>query len=257
MRGVSLIELQRRFYHTITDDGVEAQAAWPDKLHPGLKVYRTAYRARLIECLQGCFEKSWSWIGDDRFGAATMEHIRRNPPRSWTLDDAGRGFSQTLAALNPDDPEVEELAWLEWEMQQAFTGEDASALIGADFARTTAGFAEPEWMNLRLSFVPSLVTGTVRTDCAAIWNAIERGEGMPDTILLANDATIAVWREEMRPRFRMLGSDEAAGLAMMRGGASFGMLCEAMIDLRGDEDGAAAAGWMLARWVADSMISAP
>ena len=94
---MSLLELQRRFYTSVTSEGADLETGWPVEIRPGLAVYRHAYRARLIDCLRESFEKTWSWIGDDAFDAAALQHLSEHPPRSWTLDDTARDFTATLA----------------------------------------------------------------------------------------------------------------------------------------------------------------
>lgn len=250
-----LSTIQHRFLAAVTAAEGTNVVDWPADMRDGLIVYRTAYRARLLDCLQGAFDKSRQWIGDDSFDAAAAHHLILHPPASWTLDDLGRGFSETLGGLFPDDPEVAELAWLEWEMQQLFTSPDGPVLAAADFAERAATYSENDWLDLRLTFVPGLATRIVRSDCAALWTAIEEELDIPPLDVPASTATLFVWRQNLRSQFRLLDPDEAAGLALMRSGATFEQLCTALVQLRGDEDGVAAAGTMLGRWITDELVA--
>ncbi len=253
---MSLIELQRQFFASVAEPDQGASVAWPDALALGLAVYRNAYRARLVDCLRSSFERTWGWIGDDSFDAAACHHLILHPPRSWTLDDAGRGFSDTLAALFPDDPEVEELAWLEWAMQQVFTSADVDVLDRGEFTILSTSFDDGDWANLRIDFVPGVVTRTIRTNCAGILEAIRDESEIPEDILLDEGATIIVWRQGLRSRFRLVDPHEAEAIAKVRGGATFGDLCALMTHLLGEERGIEAAGTMLGRWISLSMIAA-
>lgn len=252
---MTLLAIQQRFHAAVT--GVDAVAVldWPGDMQAGLAVYRSAYRARLLDCLRGAFDKSRKWIGDESFDAAAAHYSIAHPPTSWTLDDLGRSFSETLGALFPGDPEVEELAWLEWEMQQIFTSPDVPALAAADFAERASAFGEDDWLNLRLAFVPSVRTRVVVTDCAALWTAIDQEAEMPPLALPGDASTLLLWRKDMRSQFRLLDDHEAAGLTLMQGGATFEDLCTALVRSCGDEGGVAAAGNMLGRWMTDALVA--
>ena len=250
-----LAAVQQRFHATVTGLDPAAVLDWPSEMRAGLAVYRTAYRSRLLDCLRGGFDKCRKWIGDEGFDAAAAHHLILHPPASWTLDDVGRGFSETLAALFPDDPEVEELAWLEWQMQQVFTASDEPVLAAAQFADRAATYGEDDWLDLRLTFVPTLRTRIVKSDCAALWTAIDQQAEIPPLDVSGKVATLLVWRSELRSHFRLLGDDEAVGLALMQGGATFEELCAALVVTCGDEQGVAAAGTMLGRWMTDALVT--
>lgn len=251
----SLSAIQHRFQATVT--GVEDAGVldWPADMRAGLAVYRTAYRSRLLDCLRGAFDKSRQWIGDDSFDAAAAHHLILHPPASWTLDDLGLGFSDTLVTLFPDDPEIAELAWLEWEMQQIFTSPDVPVLAAADFANRASDYSEEDWLDLRLAFIPGMATRVVKTDCAALWSAIDAATDMPPLDLPGADAMLLVWRQDLRSRFRLLDPAEAVGLRLMQDGASFEQLCAALVNACGDDAGVAAAGTMLGRWMTDALVS--
>lgn len=248
---MSLLALQRGFQDAITEADGAVSSVTP--MERGLAVYRNAYRARLIDCLRSSFEKTLRWIGEDSFLAAAAHHLILHPPRSWTLDDAGRGFDATLAELFPGDPEVAELARLEWAMQSAFTAPDVSPIDAASFAILTDGFGEAEWIGLQLTIHPGLTILEVRTDCGALWDAMASDEPRSSKVAKRPGA-VAVWRCVWRCEFRHLDVNEATALGWMRDGMTFGALCEAMVDRLGVERGVAQAGALLGRWVGDGMV---
>ena len=250
---MTLVDLQRRFYAAVTSPGETAFEDWEPALRPGLAVYRNAYRARLIECLRSTFEKTWTWIGDESFDAAAAHHLIAKPPRNWTLDDAGAGFDETLAQLFPDDSEVAELAWLEWQMQQAFTAADEPVLDATGFAALSKGFTEEAWASLRLSFVTGMRLRRIQADCGAIWTAIANDENMSADVLLDEKRSLLVWRQGLDPRFRMLSSEEAVCLDLLRNGGTFGDMCEALIKRLG-VSGIEEAGRTLGIWIAQGLV---
>ena len=254
---MDLAETQRRFFaHVTGTQDAPLPSEWEARMRAGLEVYRNAYRARLVAALRVSYERVWTWVGDEAFDAAAAHHLILHPPASWTLDDAGRGFDATLAELFPHDPEVAELAWLEWAMQCTFTAADSEVLDAAAFGACTAGFDEGDWAELRLGFAPSLVFRPIRTACAQIWRAIAEGGRAPDPVLLDRPSTLIVWREGLVPRFRVAEADEAAALACMAGGGTLSDMCESLAATMEEEQAAAEAGAMLGRWIGDGLVSA-
>ncbi|MBO9603669.1 MAG: putative DNA-binding domain-containing protein [Novosphingobium sp.] len=253
---MTLAALQTRFHGAITGSGAPDDAGWDEAQRRGLAVYRNAYRMRLVETLRASFEKTWSWIGDDSFDTAAIHHLVAHPPASWTLDEAGRGFADTLVELFSGDPEVAELAALEWDMSQAFIGADAAAASAQDFAVATAAYTDEDWAAMRLDFVPGLAVRPVATDCAAIWHAIADGGPIPSDASLPAPRAVAVWRRGFQPCFRMLDDDEGESFALLRQGATFGSLCEMLIGLHGAEEGVRRAGSFITRWITDEIVAA-
>ncbi len=251
---MSLLALQRDILAQLLSDDVPLRPEWDTRLDKGLAVYRNAYRARLVGCLREMFDKSWSWIGDESFDAAACHHLILHPPHSWTLDDIGMGFSDTLSSLFPNDPEVEELAWLEWTMQRAFCAADVPALSASDFTTLTTDYDEGDWTAMRLVFVPSLYVRPIRTACVELWNAMTHEQPMP-SLMLEKPATLIVWREGMTPCFRMLAHDESLALAMMQCGESFGASCEMLASDADPQAAIATAGSILGRWIAEGLIA--
>ncbi|HTN15104.1 MAG TPA: DNA-binding domain-containing protein [Sphingomonadaceae bacterium] len=249
-----LADTQRAFQAQVLSEELALPSGWDEHMAPGIAIYRNAYRARLIAALEETFPKTLAWVGEEPFARAAAHHLIINPPSSWTLDDAGAGFPQTLGELFARDPEVNELAWLEWVMHQAFAAADRASLDPAGFAAATEGFAEADWAGMRLLFSPSLTVGEVRTDCVAIWQSLS-GEGQsPASVTLAEPAAIAVWREGFISVFRQISLREAHCLDLAREGASFGDLCEYLAKCGPEDEAAAQAGQMLARWLGDALV---
>ena len=250
---MKLATLQRRFHRAITArEGDDDDSGWSAELRPGLRVYRNAYRARLLDCLRATFPRTVALTGEAPFAAAAAHHLIVHPPQGWSLDDAARGFDATLAELFPAEPEVAELAWLEWAMQEAFTGPERAAIDPAAFAALAAGWDDERWSRLVLSPVPTLTVRRTTADCTALWDSSETGFAGPQQTV---PATVAVWRQGLRSRFRMVDDVEAAALGMVGEGIAFGALCEAMVKRLGAEHGIAESGRLLGQWIGDGMIA--
>ncbi|MFC0588278.1 putative DNA-binding domain-containing protein [Novosphingobium aquiterrae] len=245
-----LLAIQRQFHAGLLETAAETAKPATSPFERGFGIYRNAYRARLVACLRESYERVWSWIGDDAFDRAAIHHLISHPPRSWTLDDAGVGFADTLAELFPDEPEVAELANLEWQMQLAFKSHDEQPITPERFTDLTNEFGEAEWENMRLRISASAVLQPIATNCAEIWQAIARTEPWTGEIALEKPATILIWRQDLQPQFRVMPPLEADALALALGNATFAAICAAS----GSPDTVPEIGEMLGRWIVEGLV---
>jgi len=244
---MSLLALQRDFRSWLNTEADEAAARIGTAAAPGLAVYLNNYRGQLLDCLRESFGVVRAWLGDSAFDGAAAIHIEQQPPHSWTLDAYALEFPQTLERLYPDDREIAELACIERELGMIFVGPDSASL-------DRAHLAEVDWDAAILKFVPTLHFLSVSTNAAAIWSSLTANEMPPGAIGLDRPATLALWRDEFAPTFRTLDDGEYDALNTLRNGTTFGTLCTKLVNAVGEADGAALAGGMLARWLADGMI---
>jgi hypothetical protein len=237
---MSLIEQQRAFRAAIAAADGEGPAG-----STGMVIYRNAYRARLLGALETGFERTRRWTGNDNFAAAASHFILTNPPRSWTLDAYGAQFPALLAELFRDDPEVAELAWLEWHMQLAFAAPDASELEIAALAG--AGLDAAGWDELRFSMAAGFAHCYVHHDCAALWHTAASDALPADRTAqaLSEPMELIVWRKDLMPHYRMVESAEFVVLARLVAGLTLG---EATSDIVGEADPERLGGW-LAQWL--------
>lgn len=251
---MSLAALQHEFMGHVLEEERPLPPHWDARMAEGLAIYRNAYRARLIDALRETFPKTAQWAGDEAFAQAAAHHLILHPPRGWTLDLIGEGFVGTLEDLFASDPDVADLAWLEWAMHLAFTASDCTPVDAARFAEATRGFGEEDWAQMRLVFVPSLQGRAVSSDCVALWQALGREE--PPALVFTPEVSMhcIVWREEMEPVFTLATAPEGACLARMRAGASFGELCVGLAETMPPDQAAGEAGAMLGRWIARGFV---
>jgi len=242
---MKLLQTQRGFRDHIL---AGTDAPLPGAPERGLAVYRHAYRAQLVASLRDTFEKTWAWLGDDAFDKAARQHVEHHAPKSWTLNEYGGDFVQTLRDLYPDDGEVAELAWLDWRLRRAFDGPDAEAV-------KPEVLEQVDWDNAVLIFVPTLVMGEVTTNSAAIWGALADEKTPPAAARLPAPATIRIWRSGLTPRYRTIETFEQRALTLAMAGSSFADLCSLLVE-DGDTDRAAQnIGAALASWLQDGLIS--
>ena len=251
---MNLLETQRAFSAQLLNHDEAFVAA-----EPGIEVYRNAYRARLVEALRIGFDRTWAWVGDEAFAAAAAHHVIDTPPSSWTLDDYGSSFADTLTTLFADAAEVGELAWLEWHMQRAFAVEDTAVLDATAFAALCTD--DQDWDELCFALVPSFANRRVATNATAIWRALGHDDAPLASCALAAAAELIVWRQGFSPHFRLLDADESAALSLLAAGHSFGALCASVTatsdgDAVGMQDAAALQiGTWLGQWIRDGLIT--
>ena len=94
----------------------------------------------------------------------------------------------------------------------------------------------------------------VSHDIPALWQAIGADE---DAQPLRLDAPgyLLVWREGLKPVFRLIDETEGLALSAMLGGAGYGEMCAMLVDRIGEEAAIAQAGALLGRWLHDGVIA--
>lgn len=256
---MSLADLQSQFVAGLMSDDAPLPVSWRSRQLEGYDVYRNAYRARLVDALHETYPRTALLVGEEAFRAAAAHHLITCPPTGWTLDEAGRGFSRTVEDLFADDPDVAELAWVEWAMLEAFVARDASPLDGRGLAAATESFDDAAWQALRLCFMPGLAVRQVHHDCLDLWRRLAVNQG--DDVAAARTVPAfpeakgcVVWREGLRPVFAMIDGAEARALRMMLEGASFGAAGEMLISMMGEARALPVAGGMLANWIRNGWV---
>ena len=238
---MSLLARQTAFCAEIAapDDGAPPSS-------PGMAIYRNAYRGRLVAALEEGFERTRRWVGDEAFGVAACHYVLAHPPRGWTLDTYAADFPALLAELFAGDPEVAELAWLEWHLQQAFAAPDRPSLDPAGLA--VADHGDDAWARMRFTVGADFALRTVGTDCAALWEGLAADRPAPEDSPARRRASLVVWCQDLSPRYRLLDRAEGDALAALAAGESFGAIAAQC-------DPALLGAW-LARWLGEGLFAA-
>jgi hypothetical protein len=242
-----LEELQRKFSESIRCLA-EPAAQLPIRGN-GIEIYRNNYRSQLCAVLKDSFPYLVLWLGDAVFERCAEAHIACSEPNSWTLDDYGRDFPNTLRSLFPNDPEVWELAWLELAMAQAFVAKDDGP-VEAD------ALNQIDWDSACINFVSSLRFSEAQSNAAEIWSAFEEQSVPPAAELLPEARAYVVWRRDFVPRVRVVPISEYQVITALRLRFTFAETCEILRLRMGEERAAATAGEMLGRWLSDGLVAA-
>jgi Putative DNA-binding domain len=224
--------------------------AGPEVNNPeGLKIYHHAYRARIREALGETFEKTWSWIGDEAFDRAVADYIRDHPPTARSLDRCGERLAGVLAKRFPDDPEIAEIAQIEWALHICFSGPDAEPV-------DLPSVANIDWDAAKIILVPTYTERCFRTNAAALWRALDHTVEPPPCAMLPLPVQHRFWRKALTPHFAAMDAVEARALTLIRQGQSFGAVCETLSQDYGDQAEPAQIGILMGSWFRDQLIAA-
>lgn len=215
----------------------------------GPAVYQNNYRTALVSSLTETFQRLALWLGEDAFEAAAARYIDARPPSSWTLDAYGEDFTAFVDGLYPDDPEVAELASIDWTVGLVFVGSDAEAL-------RPEGLAVADWETAVIHPVPSLLVMRMATNADAIWQALASGETPPPAEPAQQGSALLFWRQGLEPVFRRTEAHECDVLAWSAAGEGFAAVCERLAAELGEEAAVTTAGTLLGRWLGEEMVAA-
>lgn len=248
---------QSTFLQAILDEEAPLPDGWGARHAAGMDVYRGNYRSSLMSALKSTYERTARYVGEGPFKRSAIHHLLSHPPSGWTIDEAGEGFDATCAELFGENPEVAEIAWVEWAMLQCTSSPDAPAMTQEDFACATAGFDDAGWMNLSVEFQPRAAARVLDHKLAAIWNALAE-DGLDVPAVTQEPTGCIVWREGEQPTFISVEPDNARAFAAMQGGASYGETIELLAGENPDEEAvqsaAMRAGEMLGGWLQEGII---
>ncbi|MGJ8598234.1 HvfC/BufC family peptide modification chaperone [Sulfitobacter sp.] len=256
----SLADRQAAFLRAILDDGAPLPDGWSNRQTAGMAIYRGNYRSALMGALAETYERTARYVGEGPFTQARMHHAIGHPPSGWTIDEAGAGFDATCAQLFAKNPEVAELAWLEWSMLELATAPNSEAVTPEAFGEIAAGFGDEDWGNLRLTMQPRAVSRIVDHNLTALWQSLaEDGLARPDPKLPAPQTCLA-WREGERPTFVLVEADHHSAFTAMQSGATYGELIAVLLGEGAEptpeaiQNAAMRAGAMLGKWLQEGLI---
>lgn len=187
-----------------------------------LDIYHHAYRARLQEALGSVFERTWAYVGDDDFAVACTRYIETHPSIWRNLRDYGADFPAALRESMPDDPEVAELAAMDWNLHCAFDAPNVALLDHA----ALAALNDDDWVSARFVFHPSVSIAVFEWNVLEVWHALDQEKTPPPASRLARPTGHLFWRRELASRFRSLADAEYAALRDLAAGTPFATVCE-------------------------------
>lgn len=221
----SLCDAERRLVSAITGSEADAldaeQFVLPGPRMPAracLNVYRSAYRSRLIECLQDDFPVLAKVLGKDRFDAIALRYIEEHPSASPNLNGFGRLVASFCREgghdiLGNQSAFASELAALEWAVVEVIHAEasgslDAAALQSSSPERwATARFARSEAVRLLRFEYP--VNGYYQAALELDDVGVHPSPSPSATLVYRKD--VKVWRMDLTPAMARILSPILSG----------------------------------------------
>jgi hypothetical protein len=149
-------------------------------------------------------------------------------------------------------PLLAELASWEWSMTEVFDAPDANPLDIAALAQI-----EPHcWAGLRFEFHPSVRRLALHWNVPQIWKAITDATQRPAASVQKESAPWILWRQDLTTRYRSLEPAESSALDTAQRDATFGEICEGLIQHLGVEQTPARAAACLKQWIESGLITA-
>jgi hypothetical protein len=277
LAALGLAELQRRFFELVTGrQGVakelaarglpethvaaiiegDARASAVDRLD----VYANMYFFRILDVLHADYPKLRAVLGDEAFHNFATDYLAAHPSRHPSLRFVGAALPLFLAdhAFARERPWIVDLAALEWTRVDVFDRADTTPL-----AREALAATPPEdFAAIRLAPIAAFELVPAAWAVELPWRAIEAGDAADDAASAAEPPRAApghalvVWRRGVTVQHRAVDGREAAALALLRAGTTFGALCTALAETAASQDEAAQlAVGLLGTWLADELLA--
>jgi hypothetical protein len=176
-----------------------------------ISIYQEMYYLRLIEILEGDFSAVRHAVGEDEFPELAKAYVVAYPSKHYDLCNLGAKFSIFLRAAKSLKRRafVADLAKLERAIEEVFDEKQVKALTVDELLSVP----QDQWINARLSTVPSLRLISSRYPINAYFEAVRAEEHpripAPKASWLAvyRKKNFQVWRMELdRPQFAMLSA---------------------------------------------------
>ncbi len=220
-----------------------------------LGIYHNAYRVRLADVLADSFAKTNLYMGSDTFAQEATEFAVAHPPLTRSLSRYGADFPSFLAARYPDNPELHQLAQLDWDLRTRFDGADHGALTAAAL-QPDGDAPAPDWLTWQAPLHPSLLMRSVTTNAVALWRAIDGDLEVPEAQHFSEARTLAIWRKELQPHFQTLDAGEAVFIQHLLDGASIESAADVLAGSSTLPDPALLGQW-LQQWLTDGLLALP
>ena len=194
-----------------------------------LEIYRRAYVARLVECLEEAYPIMRETLGLESFHDFAVGYVQAYPSRSYTLGEFGCEFPKFLAETQPSDlPAASwpmflvELATLEATYQELFDSPGDELLAPEDWERQrqSIGSLTPELLpQVQFEWSPTLRLLACSFPVARYWSGQRQGDR--GSIPTPEATYVVMFRRDYVVRHYEVSSAEFALLAALYSGATF------------------------------------
>lgn len=191
-----------------------------------LGIYHHAYRARLVEALADTFARTELYAGGDSFAVWATRFAEHSPPESRSLNRYGETFPAFLQQRFPHNPELFELARLDWDLRSRFDMADTPALDSA----LAAELPPDTWLQTEDTLHPTVLLRTIQTNVVALWQALDADTEVPPAQALDEPLGLVVWRRDQQPHFQTVSMAQWAFINHLAAGDSLLHASDAMAE---------------------------
>lgn len=215
-----------------------------------LAVYQQGYRIRLREALATEFP-GLALLAGRRFLPLLDDYVAAQPSTHFTIRWHGEGLARFLEHASPwcEQPELGEMAQLDWAISTAFDAADHDTVNTGDLA----GVAPEAWAGLRLHPLPHAQLLRCTGNIDAFRRAADRGGPRPRLRRWRQARHLLVWRAALDVHYRQVASGELAPLRGALNGETFAHLCERLAERHGTAALPRMAA-LLAQWLDEGLI---
>jgi hypothetical protein len=216
-----------------------------------LSIYHHGYRVRLRDALKNEFTGLQCMAGR-RFHALVDTYVKAHPSEHYNIRWYGADLPSFLDETHPwcDEPQLAEMAYVDWAISTAFDAEDERSMGMADLSAVSPH----AWTNLRLNMQKHLRALTVTHNVDAFRRAADRGAKRPHLRRFARARRILVWRKETTIHYRTLDRDEWPVLNAALEGETFAAMCERLADHHHESAAMSRMVQLLQRWLEAGLI---
>lgn len=213
-------------------------------------IYANMYFYRLLDALKEDFPVTANAIGDSEFHNLITGYLVEYPPSDPSINQASRHLAEFARRpeLAARWPFLSDLVRVERAIVEVFLGQDAQPL-GADELRAVP---HEEWALIPMRSHPSLQILECEWRIDETMRAFEAGNAPAPP--RPESASILVWRTNCEVDYRALQAPERAAFEVLRDGAEFSLVCEAIAAHTGEADAPIAISGMLSRWLSDGLL---
>ncbi len=213
-------------------------------------IYANMYFYRLLDALKEDFPVTLGALGDSDFHHLITGYLVEYPPSDPSINQASRHLAEFAGRteFRARWPFLADLVRVERAIVEVFLGPDAAPL-GAEELRAVP---QDEWALIPMRSHPSLQILGCEWRIDTMMRAFEAGNAPIEP--LREPTSILIWRRNCDVDYRALEESEQAAFEVLRGGARFSVVCEAIAAHTGEGDAPAAISRMLSRWLTDGLL---
>ncbi|MBS9778053.1 MAG: putative DNA-binding domain-containing protein [Gammaproteobacteria bacterium] len=218
-----------------------------------MAIYKDAYAMRLMDILYGDYPTIHEILGTETFFSMAKEYLEKYPSTSFTVRHFGQYLPKFLQEAAPysDYPYLWQIADFEWAKGTVFDAPDTELFTIEELA----SIDPEEWENITFTFIPAMSRLIYDYNVPQIWQAVNDDTQESEPVMLQKSLPWVMWRKDLNPNWYSMSDDEDWFFIQARKGATFGELCEGLMQWIDDEEKIVVrAAAIVRRWIDEKML---